>query len=177
MPALPSSIERALAAAEPRLRALFQRNAAREPGLDVDELVQEARIRLWKALDGEKNIESPASYLQKIVTSVLIDALRRRAARPEDANDGALAVATASTAGPEAVVAGAQRASALLAAIEQIGERRRLPTRLLLQGFSTAEIAELMSTSEATVRNLAYRGVDELRARLSGSRAEDFLDD
>ena len=175
----PSPLDALLRSLEPRLRALLRRHAGGRAGsLDLDELLQETRIRLWKVLDGEKSDAPPASaYLQQVVVSVVIDALRRRAARPEDANDGALAVATATTAGPEAHVAGSQRASALIAAIAQIGERRRLPTRLLLQGFSTAEIAELMSTSEATVRNLAYRGVEELRARLAGSRAEDFRDD
>ncbi len=178
MPALPSSIERALAAAEPRLRALFQRHAAREPGLDVDELVQEARIRLWKALDGEKNIDSLASYLQKIVTSVFIDALRRRAARPEDSAEPELEQSPAPTSeAPEHAAAQAERAQRLRQALAALHERRRQPTLLLLQGFSTVEISRLMQITEATARNLAYRGVEDLKIQLAAAADEALRDD
>lgn len=178
MPALPSSIERALAAAEPRLRALFQRHVVREPGLDVDELVQEARIRLWKALDAEKNIDALASYLQKIVTSVFIDALRRRAARPEDSAEPELEHSPAPTSeAPEQAAAQAERAQRLRQALAAIPERRRQPTLLLLQGFSTLEISRLMQITEATARNLAYRGVEDLKIRLAAPSDEAHRDD
>lgn len=50
-----SRIETLLRTHEPRLRALFARHLGGRPGIDLDDLVQEARIRLWKALEREKN--------------------------------------------------------------------------------------------------------------------------
>jgi DNA-directed RNA polymerase specialized sigma24 family protein len=38
--------------------------------------------------------------------------------------------------------------------------------QLHLQGFGTADIGRLLDMTEATARNLVYRGLDELRERL-----------
>ncbi|MFN7552348.1 MAG: RNA polymerase sigma factor, partial [Pseudomonadota bacterium] len=89
-----SRIETLLRTHEPRLRALFARHLGGRPGIDLDDLVQEARIRLWKALEREKNLDALASYIQRVVTSVVVDALRRRAARPEDTVEEPLMAAT-----------------------------------------------------------------------------------
>lgn len=178
MPPGDSRIEALLRTHEPRLRALFARHLGGRPGIDLDDLVQEARIRLWKALEREKSVDALASYIQRVVTSVVVDALRRRAARPEDTVEERLMQATAHESGaPDDVLAQVQRAAALREAMACIPERRRRPATLLLQGFSTPEIARLLGTSEATVRNLAYRGVDDLKALLGGATAAEVADD
>jgi RNA polymerase sigma-70 factor (ECF subfamily) len=178
MPSGDSRIEALLRAHEPRLRALFARHLGGRPGIDLDDLVQEARIRLWKALEREKNVDALASYIQRIVTSVVVDALRRRAARPEDTVEEPLMAAVAQhAAAPEDALARDQRAAALRDALARIPERRRRPAALLLRGFSTPEIARLLGTTEATVRNLAYRGVDDLKALLGGATVPEITDD
>jgi RNA polymerase sigma factor (sigma-70 family) len=171
-------IEALLRTHEPRLRALFARQLGGRPGIDLDDLVQEARIRLWKALEREKNVEALASYIQRVVTSVVVDALRRRAARPEDTLEEPLMAATAQESdAPDDALAQAQRAAALREALTRIPPRRQRPAALLLQGFSTLEIARLLDTTEATVRNLAYRGVDDLKALLAGATLPEAADD
>lgn len=178
MPIDPARFEQVLRAHEGRLRAVLARGVAGRAGIDLDDLVQEARIRLWKALEGERTVDAVASYVQRIATSVLIDALRRRSARPEDAvEDPADHLPDGTVEAPEANMERNQRAQALAAAIDALPERRRLPTRLLLQGFTTQEIARLTSTTEATVRNLAYRGVEALKARLDGRPVPETADD
>ncbi|MCE3002021.1 MAG: RNA polymerase sigma factor [Xanthomonadaceae bacterium] len=178
MPPGDSRIEALLRTHEPRLRALFARHLGGRPGIDLDDLVQEARIRLWKALEREKNVDALASYIQRVVTSVVVDALRRKAARPEDTVEEPLMAAAAQESGaPEDTLAHAQRAAALREALARIPERRRRPAALLLQGFSTPEIARLLDTTEATVRNLAYRGVDDLKALLGGGAPAEMVDD
>lgn len=173
-----SRIETLLRTHEPRLRALFARHLGGRPGIDLDDLVQEARIRLWKALERERNLDALASYIQRVVTSVVVDALRRRAARPEDTvEEPLMAATTEDTGAPDEVLAQAQRAAALREALARIPARRRRPAALLLQGFATPEIARLLDTSEATVRNLAYRGVDDLKALLGGARPSETADD
>jgi RNA polymerase sigma-70 factor (ECF subfamily) len=160
------------------LRALFARHVGGRPGIEIDELVQEARIRLWKALSGERNVDALASYIQRVVTSVVVDALRRRAARPEDTvEEPLLLAATPDGDGPDAALAQRQRGAALRDALARIPERRRRPAALLLQGFSTTEIARLLGETEATVRNLAYRGIDDLKAELRGVFATEAPDD
>lgn len=178
MPPGDARIEALLRAHEPRLRALFARHLGGRPGIDLDDLVQEARIRLWKALEREKNVDALASYIQRVVTSVVVDALRRRAARPEDTVEEPLMAAVAQASDtPDDALATAQRAAALRDALSRIPERRRQPAALLLQGFSTPEIARLLDSTEATVRNLAYRGVEDLKALLGGAALPEAADD
>lgn len=178
MPPRDDRLEAILIAHEPRLRALFVRHLGGRPGIDVDDLVQEARIRLWKALERERDVTAIATYIQRVVTSVVVDALRRRSARPEDTVEEPLQHAASSdTAAPEHAFAQAQRAAALHAALARISPRRRRPAALLLQGYSTQEIARLLGETEATVRNLAYRGVDDLKALLAGRALAETTDD
>ena len=69
------------------------------------------------------------------------------------------------------------RAQALRDALARIPVRRRRPTTLLLQGFSAAEIARLLDTTEAPARSIAYRDVDDLKALLAGAVLPENPDD
>jgi DNA-directed RNA polymerase specialized sigma24 family protein len=60
----------------------------------------------------------------------------------------------------------AQDVAQVLATLGTLDERRRTATGLLLQGFVCDEIAARLGISEAAARNLAYRGLDDLRQRL-----------
>ena len=53
------------------------------------------------------------------------------------------------------------------ASIEEITESRRGVVRMHLAGYSREEIASLLGWSEPKTRNLLYRGMDDLRARLA----------
>src|SRR5437762_14082402 len=66
------------------LRSLIARHCPRHLGLDVADIEQEARLRLWRALDREKELADPASYIYRIAVTTTIDAVRRVLARRED---------------------------------------------------------------------------------------------
>jgi RNA polymerase sigma factor (sigma-70 family) len=154
-------------------------------GLQFDDIEQEARLRLWKALQGETEIENPASYLYRIALTTTIDAVRRATARREDqlrlegdilenhgSAGGGLAgtaaePATAPERSPESLAQRRillQKVRAALAAVP--GDRRRA-VGLHLQGFTPPEIATLLSWSEPKARSLVYRGLRDLRSRLA----------
>ncbi len=173
MPLTRQQFDETLAAHEPRLRAHVLGQLRADQGLDPDELIQEVRIRLWRVLSSERTVEHLASYLRKTVMSVVVDALRRQQARREDA-PVADDIDTADNAvvAPERVADRAQRVQRAQQAITALPERRRVPAQLLLQGFTTQEIATMLGMTEATARNLAYRGVDEVRAALQAAGLE-----
>jgi RNA polymerase sigma-70 factor (ECF subfamily) len=101
--------------------------------------------------------------------SAAIDLLRRRRARREESIDDAhaqsetpavLRVASPDRSDDEAL------AHRLELALAQLPRNRRLCVQLHLEGYSRDEIASMTGWTEPKVRNLMYRGLDELRALL-----------
>ena len=136
---------------------------------DRDDLVQEVRVRLWRALEVERIEALPASYLYRTATSAALDLIRRRRTMREDSLDdvdpaGLRFAATA--ADPEQRAQLSDLALRIERAIETIPESRRPVVRMYLAGYGSAEIGELMGWTEAKARNLLYRGLADLRQRL-----------
>jgi len=140
-------------------------------GSEVDELMQEVRIRLWHA-HGDQLHEIlaaiPASYLHRTALSAAVDLLRRRRARRadqmipiDDEPDG-----MAQTAGPDKVLAESELAAQVERAVESIQPSRRPVVRMHLMGHSREEIARVLGWSESKTRNLLYRGLADVRERL-----------
>jgi len=158
-----------------RLMARFTglaRRVARARGLsvvEVDEILQDVRIRLWQAHPQNENIERlGASYFVKVVTSAVVDRLRKRR-RADTSLDVELAQTTLpmalqvvppDLAEQEALATRLERALALLT------RNRRLVVQLHLDGYERQEISGMTGWTEAKVRNLLYRGLDDLRASL-----------
>ena len=169
-------ISRALDAALGRF-ADAARHLARRTGLggdDLDELLQEVRIRLWRALGTPERIrEARALYIQRTVASAALDLIRRRRARretPLDAGDewGA-GGSPPEPAAPERADRDADRADfdAIVArAVDELIESRRVVVRLHLTGYDREEIARMLGWSEPKTRNLLYRGLADLREAL-----------
>jgi len=147
---------------------------------DVDELMQDVRIRLWRAQSSDRlrseNIEqTPASYIYRTATTAALDLIRRRrAGRASDhdsvddaAGERVVDFSLLASSGPEHDVEAAELAQQVEAAIESIPATRRPVVRMYLAGYPREEIAELMGWTEAKTRNLLYRGLDDLRQRLT----------
>lgn len=164
-----------------RLRILVVQHCPAEQGLDADDIEQEVRIRLWKALEREKNPALPASYIQRVVVTTVIDALRRSKpdqtiALPEEGQEAGIE-ALLDRVGPVRSATDGQRMDMVRVAIEALPTRRRQPVRLALQGFTPEEIGELLDMTSTMAKNLMYRGLYELRDRLRAAGLEDIDDD
>jgi RNA polymerase sigma-70 factor, ECF subfamily len=66
------------------LRDLIVRLCPKDLGLDFNDIEQEARMRLWRAVEAEREILNPASYIYKIAATTTIDAIRHNKARREE---------------------------------------------------------------------------------------------
>jgi RNA polymerase sigma-70 factor (ECF subfamily) len=161
------------------LRQTIARICPKDLGIQFDDIEQEARLRLWRAIESEKEINFHGSYIYKIVVSVTINAIRRAKARREEqlrlAEDAEAENAT--EAPPITLTAGAENSpeaqaerEELLRKVEEamarLPENRRLAVGLHLKGMTTNEIADLMGWSEPKARNLVYRGLKDLRSEL-----------
>ncbi len=114
-----------------RLEALFRHVWRQGPGLaddvrldkhgiDPADVEQEVRIRLWRALERDRSGAFAASYIQRVVASTVIDALRRaevRAAEPLPDEDDEPGSVGEDPIGPD------RRAGD----VEQYGRARTLP--------------------------------------------------
>jgi RNA polymerase sigma factor (sigma-70 family) len=139
---------------------------------DLDEVMQEVRIRLWRARGTSEMVgEANTSYIYRTASTAALDVLRRRRARQADRHDpieeGPVAVLSAPTPDPHGVLEGSELASKVAQAIETIAESRRPAVRMHLAGYPREEIASLMGWTEAKTRNLLYRGLADLRERLA----------
>jgi RNA polymerase sigma factor (sigma-70 family) len=175
MSAAPDPLSPALERVLGNFAGVFRRVAWRYrfSGTDVDELLQEVRIRLWRAHGGQELASEtlagiPASYLHRTALSAAIDLLRRRRARRSDRmvtiedEDGGMP----EVPGPDEHFAESELAEQVERAIETIHPSRRPAVRMHLLGHSREEIARVMGWTQAKTRNLIYRGLADLRERL-----------
>ena len=136
---------------------------------DMEDVVQETRIRLWKALITPERIrEAPATYVYRTAVSSALDFLRRRRAKrevelPVVPHESVAFIArersdhtTVTTDIEEAVVR----------AVNLLVESRRAVVRMYLAGYDRDEIATLLKWSDAKTRNLLYRGLADVRETL-----------
>jgi RNA polymerase sigma-70 factor (ECF subfamily) len=137
--------------------------------LDIDEIFQDVRIRLWRALVSGERIElAPGSYIYRTAISAVLDLVRRRAARHENEarplENGLIGLPNDA---PDEAVEGAELRDRLSQTIANLSERRRIVVRMYLEGYTRHEISRSLGWTEAATRNLLYRGLADLRAELS----------
>ena len=136
---------------------------------DLDEVLQEVRIRLWQACPTSEQIRAlGTSYVYRAAISAARDLLRRRRARGAaltDSVDEHTNIAVVTGASDEADAQDLERQ--VLGVIDTIPLSRRAVVRMYLSGYERDEIAELMGWSEAKTRNLLYRGLADLRDGLT----------
>ncbi|HEY8105239.1 MAG TPA: sigma-70 family RNA polymerase sigma factor [Gemmatimonadales bacterium] len=146
--------------------ARMVRHVGRGRGLDdpdLDELLQEVRIRLWRARGGVIGGLN-AAYVHRTAVSAALDIIRRRRrAREEPIESAGSFAGTSRTA--DAAEAG-DLVERVTQAMESLPPSRRPVVRMHLAGYPREEIAELLGWSEAKTRNLLYRGLADLRVAL-----------
>ena len=137
---------------------------------DVDDLMQEVRIRMWKALKTSENIhDAPASYVYRTAMSAAVDLIRARRARKAEVSSVAPNGSERDCATidrPDRDLRRAELAEQIEKALETLSESRRPVVRMHLAGYDRHEIARLLGWSEAKTRNLLYRGLEDLRTEL-----------
>ena len=150
-------------------------------GLHRDEIEQEARIRLWRALRRETAIVDLRRYLRRIVATAAIDAMRQIRSRREiplerheterrtAANTMELAATDPS---PEQVASARELGAVARRILNELPANRRRAVALYLRGLSAEEVAAVMGWSEPKARNLLYRGLADLRARFVAATSD-----
>ncbi len=167
----PSSSEKDLEALLARftnfIRAHIQKFEVQRFGIDPDDIAQEVRIKIWKLIKNEKNIVNYASYIKKIVDTVVIDQLRllrkdEQLYRMEKQKQ----VAEQMNGYRPQVLRNARMKEAVGKAVESLIESRRNVVKLYLFELSIEEISRFYGWSLHKTRNLLYRGLADLKRAL-----------
>ena len=137
------------------------------PGADVEDTIQEAFVKAWRALPGFRTGAPFRPWLCRIVANEAKN--RGRSARRRDA----LALRTSSAAAreeppsPEALVLARDDAEALVRAMNALrpDDRLVIAYRWLLE-LSEAEMAEALDVPVGTVKSRLSRAMTKLRTQL-----------
>ena len=137
---------------------------------DLDEVIQDVRIRLWQASKRGKPLEElGSSYLYQVATTAALEVLRRRrthgADRSVDVHDRPDLPST--TWSPLDDAEGSELAAQIDAALQTIAIDRRVAVRMHLAGYDRDDISRALGWTDARTRNLLYRGLEDLRQRLT----------
>lgn len=152
------------------LRRTIARMMSGAGGASFEDVEQDARIELWRALQGERKIAHPTSYIYRVAVTAALRAIRRAKTRRETplAEEGFDGLPnTASLPDPEDLARGHETLRKLDSALSRLPENRRLAVSLHLRGMTTEEIGEILGWSEPKARNLVHRGLKDLRRELA----------
>lgn len=168
-----ADVSRALQHLIGRFDAFVRRTASRHglAGADLDEVVQDLRVRIWKSFGTVESIRrANPTYMYRAAVSASLDIVRRRRAikaSPASIDDVSPSALVDARASAESLLAEGEVARAVHEALQLLAESRRGVVRMHLAGYDRYEIAELMGWTEGKTRNLLYRGLDDLRRILS----------
>lgn len=125
---------------------------------DAADALQEALLSAYRAADTFRGESAVTTWLHRIVVNACLDRARRRQARP------AVALPEHPAREPVAVEPDRETAREVWDALAQLPAEQRVPLVLLeMQGYSVAEISQLLGVPEGTVKSRCARG----RARLA----------
>jgi RNA polymerase sigma-70 factor, ECF subfamily len=153
----------------PRLHRFFRRSFASESV--ADDLLQQTFLKLHRARATYRPDMKVAPWAFTIAARVRLDEYRRRKRLAEDGDEEALARADEQEAVARAgdrAVEDADRAELVRQAVEALPESQRVVVHLnRFEGFTFAEIARVLGTTEGAVKLRAFRAYGFLRARLA----------
>jgi RNA polymerase sigma-70 factor, ECF subfamily len=144
---------------------------------DAEDLVQETMLRAYRAFDRFEEGTNPKAWLFRILTNAYINVYRKRQREPQQISSEEvedfdlyreLKLHDAQyDETPERVVLDSLVDSDILQAIEDLPEQFRLAVMLSdIEGFSYAEMAEIMDVPMGTVMSRLHRGRKALQKRL-----------
>jgi RNA polymerase sigma factor (sigma-70 family) len=158
------------------LRRAIIRHCPRDKGLQFDDIEQDARMRLWRALQAERDVTNYASYIYRIAATATIDAMRRVQARHEEQlqmfteqgiDDVEVVIPPAPLKdSPERLAESREAIRKVSAGVARLPDEQRQAVGMYLEGMTSQDVANLMGWTEPKSRNLIYRGLKELRKSL-----------
>lgn len=137
---------------------------------EADDVVQDAALAGWQALDRFDTDRAFRPWFLRIVSNAALDQLRRRKVRDSDSLDETI---PSRRAGPDLATDRVMLRERLSAAMALLPERQRVAVMLFDgEGYSHAEIAAVLQVPEGTVRSYVFHARRALRKSLAALKEE-----
>jgi RNA polymerase sigma factor (sigma-70 family) len=147
------------------IRAVIRRYHPEKFGVDLEDILQDVKIKVWKLLHNEKKIENYSSYIKKIVETSVIDQFRRFK-REEGVylHEIDRRIRENGGSGPnDSPYVEMDLKDLVGRAVSGLIESRRKVVQLYLLNMSIEEISLYFHWSKDKTRNLLYRGLCDLK--------------
>ena len=134
-------------------------------GFEIDDILQDVKIKLWKIVNDEKKITNYSSYIKKVVDSSIIDHFRKFK-REEGVylfEKSKHIAEYNNTYTSELLYEEMDIKDVIGKAVEGLIETRKKVVKLYLLNMSIEEIALYFNWSNDKTRNLLYRGLSDLK--------------
>jgi RNA polymerase sigma-70 factor (ECF subfamily) len=134
-------------------------------GLDpgrAEEVMQEAFLRLYSALQSGEELINPRGWLFRVAHNLAMDSIKHR--RPEaEWSETVAAALVEGGVGAEKELLQKEWNESFQREIKSLSKRQRLCLELRAQGLRYEEIARLLNVKSSTVAELLRRGFERLR--------------
>jgi RNA polymerase sigma-70 factor (ECF subfamily) len=146
------------------IRVLVRQYQLYKFGLDPEDIAQDVNLRIWKLVRSEKKISNYSSYIKKIVSSSVIDHLRKfRREKGLYNHEKQIRIAEMELSYNKGMVRYKNLEESIGKAVELLIDSRRQVVKLYLLNLNIREIADYLNWSQDKTRNLLYRGLKDLK--------------
>jgi len=157
------------------IRRIVANHVFQKDGIDLEDIEQEVKIKIWTFLKKGKKVDKLPSYIKKVALTTTIDELRKmlKQSPSRELPDlkklysyGCLEDGGKEAWSPEHLLRNKEMGLLIQEAVESLGENRKRVLRLYLRGMSVEDISNSLSWDKTKVRHLLYRGIDDLRQKI-----------
>jgi len=138
---------------------------------EKEEIDQDVKLKVLKMAAAVKKIGNFRSYVWRMVYTTALDLIGKRmnAISLDDAWEARLGTLDAfiDESSPELLLERKEILRLLEKTLDDLPERRKIAVRLHFAGLDLVEIARWTGETENSARHLVYRGLDELKAKMT----------
>jgi RNA polymerase sigma-70 factor, ECF subfamily len=155
---------------------LVQRMTGRAPSVDLEDLVQEVFLQVYRSIKDFRGQSRFSTWLYRVTVNVVL--MQRRAARSrpvlQEASDETFGADARDL--PDDQVARARRVTAFYRLLDRLSDKKRAVFVLHeLEGMSPSEVAQVVSAPVLTVRTRLFYARRELLTMLRDEPALEFV--
>lgn len=160
------------------IRYVILKNLFKTDDIDIEDIEQEVKMKIWKFIKKGKKVEKLSSYIKRITYTTTVDELRKmRRQVPTRQSDSLKNIYTFSKSVfnkedinlPERFLEDKELKLSLRQLIDCLSDNRKQVLRLYLKGMSVEEICEFLKWDKTKIRHLLYRGIGDIKEKIKNA--------